>query len=135
MSKTAILYLIVFVIMMAIDFVWLGFVAQKLYRNYIGFLLGESFKLLPGILFYLLYAAGILVFVVQPLLKDGNLMHALLRGAFFGLVCYATYDLTNLATIKNWPLTITLIDLAWGTTLTAIVSAASVWAAQYLKLS
>jgi len=135
MPKSVIIYGIIFAIMMAIDFIWLGFIAQKLYRNYIGFLLNDSFKLLPGILFYLLYAVGILVFVVQPMLKDGNITQAFIRGAFFGLVCYATYDLTNLATVKNWPVVLTLIDLTWGTALTGIVSALAVWATKVLKLA
>lgn len=78
---------------------------------------------IAAISFYLLFIFGLLVFVVTPALKDNSLLHAVLYGALFGLITYATYDLTNLATLKNWPLTMTLVDLVWGAVLSASVSA------------
>jgi uncharacterized membrane protein len=116
------LYLAILIAFFAIDMVWLGLVARTIYRNYLGFLIAPTVNWIAAVLFYLLFILGILVFVVLPGLQDNSLKTTLLRAAFFGLVTYATYDLTNLATIKNWPLFISLIDMAWGTVLSMAVS-------------
>jgi len=116
------LYLATLIAFLAMDMVWLGLVARTLYRNYLGFLLTPSTNWVAALLFYLLFILGILVFVVVPGLRDNSLKATLLRAALFGLVTYATYDLTNLATVKNWPVLITVIDMAWGTVLTMAVS-------------
>lgn len=116
------LYLLTLVAFLAIDGVWLGFVARNLYRKYLGFLMTPNTVWPAAILFYLLYIVGILVLAVVPGLNAGSLGKAALLGAVFGLVAYATYDLTNLATIKDWPLTITVIDLIWGTALSTAVA-------------
>jgi uncharacterized membrane protein len=116
------LYFITLIAFLAIDMVWLGLVARTFYRNYLGFLLSPSTNWIAAILFYLLFILGILVFVVVPGLRENSLMATLLRAALFGLVTYATYDLTNLATMKNWPVLITVIDMAWGTVLSVLVS-------------
>ena len=109
----------------AMDALWLTFAGAKLYRPYIGELLMENgFRIAPAITFYVLYVAGVVIFAVSPALKSGQWTTAALMGGLFGLFCYATYDLTNQATLKVWPLRITLIDLAWGVFLTA--TAASV---------
>jgi uncharacterized membrane protein len=116
------LYIATLIAFFVIDMVWLGLIARTLYRNYLGFLLASTTNWFAVILFYLLFILGILVFVVLPGLQDNSLKATLLRAMLFGLVTYATYDLTNLATVKNWPVLITVIDLAWGTILSVLVS-------------
>lgn len=116
------LYLLTLVAFLAIDMVWLGLVARGFYRKYLGYLLSPSPNWIAAILFYLLFVAGILVFAVVPGLEAGTLGKAVLLGALFGLFTYATYDLTNQATIKDWPLVITLVDLVWGTVLSSTVA-------------
>jgi uncharacterized membrane protein len=116
------LYFATLIAFFAIDMVWLGLVARTFYRNYLGFLLTPTANWIAAALFYLLFILGVLVFVVVPGLQDNSLKATLLRAALFGLVTYATYDLTNLATVKNWPVLITVIDMAWGTVLSVLVS-------------
>lgn len=115
-------YLSALAAFLAIDLIWLGLVARGFYRRQIGFLLAEQVNWWAAIAFYLLFVAGVVVFAVAPALQAHSLQKALLLGGFFGLVAYATYDLTNLATVKNWPLIVTLVDLAWGTVLASAVS-------------
>jgi uncharacterized membrane protein len=116
------LYFITLIAFFVIDMVWLGLIARTLYRNYLGFWLASTTNWFAVILFYLLFILGILVFVVLPGLENNSLKETLLRAALFGLITYATYDLTNLATVKNWPVLITVIDMAWGTILSVLVS-------------
>jgi uncharacterized membrane protein len=116
------LYFVTLLAFFAIDMVWLGLVARSFYYEQLGFLLNPNTNWVAAMIFYLLFILGILVFVVLPGLKEDSLKATILRAALFGLVTYATYDLTNLATVKDWPLAITLIDLAWGTVLTIAVS-------------
>jgi uncharacterized membrane protein len=116
------LFLIALPVFFAIDMVWLVLVAKKFYNRQIGFLLKPDINWLAAILFYLLFIAGLIAFVISPALEKHSWLHALLFGAFFGLITYATYDLTNLATMKNWPLLVTIVDLAWGSFLAASVS-------------
>ena len=115
-------FLITFVVFMFVDLIWLGFVAKKLYSKYLGYIMSDKVNWSAAILFYVLFIIGLLVFVINPAKSVSN---ALLLGAFFGLVTYATYDLTNLATLKNWPIFITIIDLIWGTVLSASTSTIS----------
>lgn len=96
------------------DFVWLGLVARDFYASRLGALVRTDPGWVPAVLFYLLYACGLVVFCVQPSLATGSGRASLGRGAFFGLVAYGTYDLTNLATLKGWPLAVSLADMAWG---------------------
>lgn len=116
------LYLITLVAFFAIDMLWLGLIAKDLYARYLGYLMAEKVRWAAAIVFYLLFIAGLVVFVVQPAVQNGSWSEALLRGLFFGLVTYATYDLTNLATVRDWPLLITAVDLVWGTFLGGSVS-------------
>ncbi|MCR4413410.1 MAG: DUF2177 family protein [Thermoguttaceae bacterium] len=116
------LYAATFVGFLAIDMVWLAFVARGFYKHHLGFLLSEQPNWWAAIVFYLLFIAGLLVFAVVPGLQAGSLRKALVLGAFFGLVAYATYDLTNLATVKKWPWIVTVVDMAWGTVLAASVT-------------
>jgi uncharacterized membrane protein len=116
------LYFVTLFAFFAIDMVWLGLVARSFYYDQLGFLLNPNTNWVAAMIFYLLFIAGILVFVVIPGLEKNSLKATILRAALFGLVTYATYDLTKLATVKDWPLAITLVDLAWGTILTVSVS-------------
>lgn len=118
-------FLVVLVVFFAIDIFWLGVVAKNLYAKYLGFIMAPNVNWAAAILFYMIFIVGIMVFVLQPALEKQSLMHALIMGAFFGFVTYATYDLTNLATLKDWPITITIIDLIWGTVLSSSVSVVS----------
>lgn len=95
------------------DFIWLGFIASNLYKNQLGDLMKNSFSLLPAIVVYVLITFGILVFIL-PLITQINYITAFIYGAFFGLVLYGVYDLTNLSIIKNWPLLLTFVDIVWG---------------------
>lgn len=116
------IYLSALVGFLAIDMVWLGLVARGFYRRQLGFLLADQVNWWAAASFYLIFVAGVLVFAVGPGLQGKSSRKAMLLGGFFGLVTYATYDLTNLATVKDWPLVVTLVDLAWGTVLAAVVS-------------
>jgi uncharacterized membrane protein len=116
------LYLVTFIAFLAVDAAWLALVARTFYRKYLGFLMAPNPNWPAAILFYLLFVVGILVLAVLPGLKTGSLKTTLLRGALFGLVAYATYDLTNLATVKDWPLIVTVVDMIWGTVLSTAVS-------------
>lgn len=117
------LYFIALPVFLAIDLVWLGLVAKSFYAKHLGFLMRPDPNWTAAIIFYLLFVVGLVHFVITPALEKSSLTDALLFGALFGLVTYSTYDLTNLATIKGWPLVVTCVDLVWGTTLSAALSA------------
>ncbi len=127
------LYFATLIAFFAIDLVWLGLVARTFYRKHLGFLMAPSPNWTAAIIFYLLFVVGILVFVVLPGLEANSLRTTLVRAALFGLITYATYDLTNLATIKDWPLLVTIVDLAWGTVLSVAVSLAGFMAGKWLS--
>jgi uncharacterized membrane protein len=116
------LYSIALPVFFAIDMFWLGVVSKDFYRAQIGPLMKSDVNWTAAIIFYLIFIAGLVVFVISPAMERGSWTHALIFGAFFGLVCYATYDLTNLAVAKDWPLLVTIVDLAWGAVLAASVS-------------
>jgi len=105
-----------------IDMIWLVLVAKNFYQKQLGFLMRPDINWVAAIIFYLLFIAGLVTFVISPALEKQSWVHALLFGAFFGLVSYATYDLTNLATLKDWPLLVTIVDLVWGMVVSASVS-------------
>jgi len=111
--------------LIGIDLLWLGVLARGFYRQYLSTLMAERVNWLAVGSFYLLFALGLLVFVVLPGLQASSLRETLLRAAFFGLVTYATYDLTNLATLKDWPVVVTVVDLLWGALLSTMVGAAA----------
>jgi uncharacterized membrane protein len=113
------------VVFMAIDAVWLVTMAPRLYQPTIGHLLAPEPDLVAAAIFYAIYIAGMVVFTVRPHQRDARLADAALRGGFFGFVAYATYDLTNQATMVNWPWMVTAIDLLWGTFLTGSVTLVS----------
>lgn len=115
-------YLVGFAVFLGIDAIWLGFIAKNLYAKTIGHLLSSSPKYIPALIFYLVYVVGIIIFAVNPALKSKSPSLALQYGALLGFISYATYDLTNLATLRDWPLKVTIIDIVWGTLLTGSVS-------------
>ncbi|RZI64744.1 DUF2177 family protein [Variovorax guangxiensis] len=123
--QISIAYVSTAVVFLALDAVWLGTMADRLYRPAIGHLMADRFSLAPAVLFYLLYVAGAVVFAVMPALASGRWTTALGLGALLGLLAYATYDLTNQATLKDWSWTVTIADLCWGTFVTAVSAAAA----------
>ena len=116
------LYSIALPVFFVIDMVWLGLIAKSFYATQIGYLMKTDINWTAAILFYLLFIVGLVLFVIMPAVEKRSWVHSLLFGALFGLITYATYDLTNLATLKDWPLLVTVVDLAWGAILAASVS-------------
>ncbi len=116
------LYLIALPVFFIIDMIWLGLVAKNFYRSQIGFLMKTNINWVAAILFYLLFIAGLVFFVLLPAVEKRSIHYAIMAAAFYGLLTYATYDLTNLATLKDWPLLITIIDMIWGMVLSVSVS-------------
>jgi uncharacterized membrane protein len=116
------LYFSTLLVFFAVDMVWLDLVARAFYSKNLSYLMAPSVNWPAALLFYMLFIVGILVFVVLPGLKSGSVRDTLLRAALFGLITYATYDLTNLATLRDWPLVLSVVDMAWGATLSMIVS-------------
>jgi uncharacterized membrane protein len=127
------LYLCTLLAFFAIDMVWLGLVARGFYRKHLGHLLRPDPSWTAAIVFYLLFVAGLLVFVVVPSLQAGSARKVLILGALFGLITYATYDLTNLATVKDWPLSVTAVDMLWGGVLATSVSYLGFLAGRWLQ--
>ncbi len=116
------LFIIALPVFFVIDMVWLVLVAKKFYQEQIGFLMKPDINWFAAIIFYLLFIAGLIIFVISPAVEKHSWVHALLFGALFGLITYATYDLTNLATLKDWPLLVTVVDLIWGSVLASAIS-------------
>ncbi|QMS85152.1 DUF2177 family protein [Candidatus Xianfuyuplasma coldseepsis] len=108
------MYIIAFIVFLVIDAIWLGLVAPKFYRAQIGHLMAESPNLIAALIFYLIFIVGVVYFVVAPGIEAQSLSRIIVSGLLFGFVTYATYDLTNLATLKEWPILVTVVDLAWG---------------------
>lgn len=128
------LYAIALPVFFAIDMLWVGFIAKDFYSKQIGFLLKSDVNWVAAIIFYLLFIVGLILFVVMPAMEKNSWSHALIFGALFGLITYATYDLTNLAVTKDWPLLVTIVDLMWGAVLAASVSTITVLIAGKLGL-
>lgn len=110
-------------VFLVVDLLWLGVIARGFYRRELGALLRPDVRWGPAVLFYLLFVAGILVFAVFPALERGTLGRALLLGGLFGAISYATYDLTNLATLRGFPPIVAVVDIAWGAFLAALIAA------------
>ncbi len=128
------LYLIALPIFFMVDMIWLGLLAKNFYKNQIGFLMKPDVNWTAAIIFYLLFLVGVVLFVIEPALEKKDLMFAISRGALFGLITYATYDLTNLATLKDWPLKVVVVDMIWGAVLSGTVCGSSYWIANKLGL-
>jgi len=120
-------YVAALLVFVLADMVWLGTMVSRLYRPTIGDLLLSGVNLPPAILFYLVYPVGLVIFAIVPALKSGNIATALFLGALFGFFTYATYDLTNQATLRAWSTTLTVADIAWGSILGGISALASAW--------
>jgi len=121
--KTILLiYVLTLIVFLIVDLVWLGYIARGMYKKYLGGFLSDNVNWTAAFIFYFIYVAGVLIFAVFPAINKDSVMHAVLMGALFGFFAYATYDLTNLATLKGWPIQIVIIDIIWGSVLTLIVS-------------
>ena len=128
------LYFIALPVFLAIDMIWLGLIAKNFYAKQIGFLMKSNINWLAAVIFYLLFIVGLVIFVIAPAMQKNSWLQALLLGALFGLIAYATYDLTNLATIKSWPILVTIIDLICGMTVAGLVSVISFFIATKIGL-
>jgi|SRR6056297_10883 len=128
------LYLIALPTFFIIDMIWLGLVAKRFYQEQIGFLMKSNINWGAALAFYFLFILGLVVFVVRPAIDSGSWLKLIVLGALFGLITYATYDLTNLATLKDWPLLVTVVDLIWGMVLATSVSAITYFIATKLLL-
>lgn len=115
-------FLTAFAVFLGIDMLWLTVIAQKFYKSQIGHLMADKARIIPAAIFYLLFVGAMVYFVIVPALEHQNLTRLILSAAIFGLVTYATYDLTNMATLRDWPLLVTVVDLAWGTFISLAVS-------------
>jgi len=124
-KKAVLLYLMTVPVFFVIDMVWLGAVAKGFYRRHLGDFLAAKFNWPAAMIFYLLFIVGILVFAVLPSLEKQSLIHCVVMGVLFGFFTYATYDLTNLATLQDWPLVIVVVDIVWGMVLSGSVATIS----------
>lgn len=129
MKRNAVLYLATLLVIVPIDFLFLGLVAKGFFTSQVGEMLG-TIRLAPAILFYLLYVAGILIFVSAP--AGATWQSTLLYGALFGFFCYATFELTSLSLLKHWTWPVVVVDVAWGTFVTAVASTAGLLIANWL---
>ncbi len=125
-------YLLTTIVFFAIDMVWLGVIAKNFYAKHLGYLLSPSPNWAAAVIFYLMFIIGIFIFAILPAVEKNSLGHALLFGALFGFFTYATYDFTNLATLKDWPLIITFVDILWGIVLTGTVSVAGFFITKWI---
>jgi uncharacterized membrane protein len=128
------LYAIALPVFFVIDIAWIGLIARNFYKNQIGFLMRPEVNWIAAIVFYLLFLFALVVFVIEPAVVKKDWLKALWLGAFFGLVTYATYDLTNLATLKDWPIKMVVVDMLWGTLLSASISVLTYFIAVKLGL-
>ena len=119
-------YAYTLVTLLVLDGVWIGLIARSFYAQHLGHLLSGGFAIIPAVCFYLLYAAGIVFFVVQPH-AEKSLMQLFLIGAFFRLIAYGAYDFTNQATLRDWPIIVTLADLAWGAFMSGTAAVVVAW--------
>lgn len=120
MKQFVVSYLATGIVFLILDAIWLTLMGPTFYRAMLGDKMLETFSLAPAVTFYLIYLVGVLVFAVYPAFASGNWITAVLYGGFFGFCAYATYDLTNQATLKDWPVMLTVTDLVWGTVVTAV---------------
>lgn len=128
------IYLIALPIFFIIDFIWLALIARKFYFTELSHLMKTNINWTAAIIFYLLFIIGLIIFAIAPALEKKSLASAIVLGGLFGFFSYATYDLTNLATLKNWPLTVTVVDIIWGVVLAGSVSAITYFVATKLGL-
>jgi uncharacterized membrane protein len=135
LKQSIVLYLCTLAVMVPLDFIWLGFVARNLYASELGPILLDKPKLIPAALFYLIYAAGVAFFVVGPASGSGSFTVAALYGVAFGIVAYATYDLSNLATLRGFSTMVATIDILWGGVVTALSAVGGLWLGRLIGAS
>lgn len=123
-TKHLVAWAATFVVLLVIDALWLGVVAKNMYQSAMGDLMSPEPRLAFAAVFYLIYPIGLLIFAILPGTEAQSLVRVAVLGGLFGLFCYATYDLTNLAVIRNWPLALSFIDIAWGTLVSAVAATA-----------
>ncbi len=128
------MYFIALVIFLIVDSIWLGVVAKDLYQNEIGHLLKENFNFIAALIFYLFFIAGVVFFVINPSIEKQDIIFAIYAGFLLGALTYATYDLTNLATLRDWPIKVTVIDIIWGGFITSFVSASTYYLIDLFKI-
>lgn len=133
MTKYAASFGVIALIMTALDALWIGVIAKSLYHQGIGHLMAQSPRLGAAALFYAVYALGLLMFVVSPTSEASNWHMSLMRGALFGFFAYATYDLTNLATLKDWPIGLSVLDIAWGSGASAAAAVGGYFAYRWAR--
>jgi uncharacterized membrane protein len=126
------LYALTVPVFFIIDLIWLGVIARGFYQKNLKYILSPNVNWTAAIIFYLMYIAGILIFAVLPGVAKDSVRHAALWGALFGFFTYATYDLTNLALLKDWPLNIVVVDILWGVVLCTVVATLSFYIAKWL---
>ena len=131
-SVYATAYGVAALVLAVLDVLWLWLVVGRLYRAELGTLMRVDVAMLPAVAFYLIYLVGVVVFAVMPAAASGGVWRAAGLGALLGFVAYCTYDLTNLATLNGWPVKVAMLDIAWGTFITALSSAVAVWAVQQI---
>ncbi len=132
LEKTVLLYVLTTIFFLGVDMVWLGLIAKSFYEKQLAHFLGEKVNWAAAITFYLLFVVGIILFAVFPALRKDSLSQAVVYGALFGFFCYATYDLSNLATLKDWPVVVVVVDITWGAFISALTSAASYLLASHI---
>ena len=125
-------YLLTFGVFLIVDLLWLGIIAKNIYKKYLGDFLTDTVNWTAAFIFYFIFVAGISIFVIYPSVSKDSAYYAILMGALFGFFTYSTYDLTNLATLKGWPLPIVFIDILWGSLLAAIVSFSGFYIVKWL---
>jgi uncharacterized membrane protein len=131
MLKYFVAYAVTATVFLLVDMVWLGFAAKAFYRTNIGALLADQINIAAAVIFYLLYIVGIVIFAISPALESGSWRTSLIMGSLFGFFAYATYDMTNLATLRDWPVAVAVVDMAWGAFLTGLSATAGFLAAKY----
>jgi uncharacterized membrane protein len=122
MSRVLIAYIASAITFVSLDAVWISSLEDVFYRPLLGEMIADEFRLVPGVFFYLIYLSGVVYFAVEPALRIKRITTAAANGAMLGLVAFSTYDLTNQAILRHWELTVTLADIAWGTSLTALAA-------------
>lgn len=131
--KVLILYFITLVISFTVDLIWLSLMNSHFYKIKLAGLMADKINWLPAILFYLLFVVGLILLVVLPALDRGSWLRATMLGGLFGMVAYSTYDLSNAATLKNWPVILSIVDILWGTTFSALIATISYFIANALQ--
>jgi uncharacterized membrane protein len=127
MLASAVIYLVTLATFVVVDMAWLGTMASRFYKPMLGDIAIAGVNLPPAVVFYAVYPVGLMIFAIEPALRAGSWLNAPIYGALFGFFTYATYDLSNQATLRNWTFTLTAVDVVWGTFLGALTSAVTCW--------